>query len=52
VIPEWRQAIVTRFGQPIRTVREPGLYFKLPMVHVLTRFDKRILATDAPSGED
>lgn len=51
VIPEWQQAIVTRFGQPIRTVREPGLYFKVPMVHVLSRFDRRILATDSPGGE-
>lgn len=51
VIPEWQQAIVTRFGQPIRTVREPGLYFKAPMIHVLTRFDKRVLATDSPTGE-
>lgn len=51
VIPEWQQAIVTQFGQPIRTVRDPGLYFKLPMIHALTRFDKRVLATDAPGGE-
>lgn len=50
VIPEWQQAIVTRFGQPIRTIREPGLYFKAPMIHVLTRFDKRVLATDSPTG--
>jgi len=51
VIPEWQQAIVTQFGQPIRTVQEPGLYFKVPVMQVLTRFDKRILATDAPGGE-
>jgi membrane protease subunit HflC len=51
VISEWQQAIVTRFGQPIRTVREPGLYFKLPVIHTLTRFDKRVLATDSPTGE-
>jgi len=50
VIPEWQQAIVTRFGQPIRTVREPGLYFKLPVINTLSRFDKRILATDSPTG--
>ena len=47
VIGEWEQGIVTRFGQPIRTVREPGLYFKLPMLHTLTRFDKRVLAAEA-----
>jgi len=51
VISEWQQAIVTRFGQPIRIVREPGLYVKLPLIHTLTRFDKRVLATDAPPGE-
>ncbi len=52
VIPEWQQAIVTRIGQPIRTVREPGLYFKVPMIENVTRFDKRVLATDdSPTGE-
>jgi membrane protease subunit HflC len=42
---------VTRFGEPIRTVRDPGLYFKAPMIHTVTYFDKRVLATDAPGGE-
>src|SRR3989304_9511550 len=51
IVAEWEQAIVTRFGQPIRTVREPGLYFKVPIAHTVTRFDKRILATDAVPGE-
>jgi membrane protease subunit HflC len=51
IVPEWQQAIVTRFGEPIRTVREPGLYFKLPMIHTVTYFDRRVLATDAPGGE-
>jgi modulator of FtsH protease HflC len=51
VIPEWQQAIVTRFGQPIRTVREPGLYWKIPFVHTVTVFDKRVLAADGGSAE-
>lgn len=51
VLPEWQQAIVTRFGQPIRTVREPGLYLKAPFLDAVTRFDKRILVTDAMPGE-
>jgi membrane protease subunit HflC len=51
VLPEWQQAIVTRFGQPIRTVREPGLYLKAPFLDAVTRFDKRILVTDATPGE-
>jgi membrane protease subunit HflC len=51
VVPEWQQAIVTQFGQPVRTVQEPGIYFKLPLVQVVTRFDRRVLPTDAPGGE-
>jgi len=29
-VREARNAIVTRFGNPVRTVREPGLHWKLP----------------------
>jgi membrane protease subunit HflC len=50
-IREWEQAIVTRFGQPIRTVREPGLYWKAPLIHTVTAFDKRVLAADSGSAE-
>ena len=51
IVPEWRQAIVTRFGEPIRTVREPALYFKVPVLDTVTRFEKRVLTSDAPTGE-
>jgi membrane protease subunit HflC len=51
IVPEWQQAIVTRFGQPIRTVREPGLYLKAPMVHTVAYFDKRVLAADSGGAE-
>ena len=51
VIPEWQQAIVTQLGQPIRTVREPGLYWKLPLLHTVTLFDKRVLAADTGGAE-
>lgn len=51
VVSEWQQAIVTRFGQPIRTVREPGLYWKLPVIHTVTYFDRRVLAADGVTGE-
>jgi membrane protease subunit HflC len=51
VVPEWQQAIVTQFGQPIRTVREPGLYWKMPLLHTVTVFDKRVLAADTGGAE-
>ena len=51
VIDEREQAIITMFGQPLRTVREPGLYLKLPLIHTLQRFDKRVLSSDAQAIE-
>lgn len=50
-VSEWEQVIVTRFGQPIRTVREPGLYWKAPLLHTVTYFDKRVLAADSSGAE-
>ena len=51
IVSEWQQAVVTRFGQPIRTVREPGFYLKAPLLHTVTVFDKRVLAADSGSAE-
>jgi membrane protease subunit HflC len=50
-VPQWEQAIVVQLGEPVRTVQEPGLYFKVPLVQDVLYFDKRLLAYDAaPKG--
>ena len=50
-VPQWQQAIVVQLGEPVRTVQEPGLYFKLPLIQDVLYFDKRLLAYDAsPKG--
>lgn len=51
IVPEWQQAIVTQFGQPIRTVRAPGLHWKVPLLQTITVFDKRVLAADTGGAE-
>lgn len=51
VVTEWQQALVTQFGQPIRTVREPGLHWKIPLLQTVTFFDKRVLAADTGGAE-
>lgn len=51
IVPEWQQAIVTQLGQPIRTVRDPGLYWKVPFLQTVTYFDKRVLAAETGSAE-
>ena len=51
VVGERQQALITQFGKPVRTIREPGLYVKLPVVQTLSRFERRILATDVQAAE-
>lgn len=48
VINERSQSIVVRLGEPQRTVVEPGLYFKIPVVEQVVRLDKRIMSLDIP----
>ena len=50
-VPQWMQAVVVQLGEPVRTVREPGLYVKLPFVQEVLYFDRRILDYDAQPRE-
>ncbi len=50
-VTEWQQAVVLQFGKPIRTVSEPGIYFKTPLVQNVMFFEKRLLEYDATSKE-
>ena len=51
IVDETQQAIVLEFGDPIRTIRNPGLFTKLPFIQNLTFFEKRVLSSDAPPQE-
>jgi membrane protease subunit HflC len=46
VVSQTDQALVLQFGKPQRVIKEPGLYFKYPLVQTVTIYDKRILALD------
>jgi membrane protease subunit HflC len=46
-----QQALVLRFGEPIRVVREPGLEYKVPFVDGVVYTDKRILDLENPAQE-
>jgi len=50
-IDEKEQAIITQFGKYVRTIKEPGLNFKIPFIQTLNLFDKRVLTTDAVAVE-
>jgi membrane protease subunit HflC len=44
-------AVVTQFGKPIRTIKEPGLNFRIPFIQRVNRFDNRILIYYPPQAE-
>ncbi len=47
-VNEVQQVVVTQFGEPIRVIKAPGLYFKLPNpIQRITVFDDRLLDYDA-----
>jgi membrane protease subunit HflC len=52
VVHQTQQALVLRFGEPIRKpVDQPGLYYKLPLIDSVVLIDKRILDLDSPPQE-
>lgn len=50
-VGEWQQALVLKFGKPVRTIVEPGLNFRVPFVHQVVYFDKRLMEYDAAPRE-
>lgn len=47
VVKETEKAVLLRFGEVVRSDYEPGLYFKVPLVHTLRKFDARIQTVDS-----
>ena len=45
-VDETRKAAVLRFGEIVRIVEEPGLYFKIPIVQRVTYLEDRVLNYD------
>ena len=46
-VDETEQAIILQFGNPVATVRDPGLKLKSPFIQNVIFFEKRILSSDA-----
>ena len=51
-VDERQQVVILQFGDPIRTITEPGLHFKLPVpFQNIVRFDDRLLEYDVSPEE-
>ena len=52
IVNEKEQAIVTQFGKPIGEASiAAGLYFKIPLIQTVLKFDKRMLEWDGAANE-
>ena len=51
IVSETEQAIILQFGDPVATIQEPGLAYKLPFVQNVITFEKRVMSSDAPRQE-
>lgn len=46
IVDEREKALVLLFGEVVRVKEEPGLAFKIPVIHEVVKYDDRILALD------
>jgi len=46
-----KQALVVRFGEPVRIIKEPGLHVKYPLVETVVQVDNRILDLENAAQE-
>jgi len=51
VVAQDRIAIVARFGRPVATITEPGLFTKAPLIDAVVTYDKHLLALQPPLDE-
>ncbi|HKK72058.1 MAG TPA: protease modulator HflC [Candidatus Krumholzibacteria bacterium] len=52
-VDETESAVVLRFGQPVRTVEEAGLYFRAPWwIDRVDAVDQRLMVFDTPTADE
>ncbi len=50
-VGQWEMALVLQLDKPVKTVYDPGLYWKIPLLQNVMRFEKRLLEYDAAPRE-
>ncbi len=43
IVSQTHRALVLQFGEPIRAIDQPGLYWRTPFIQTVEQFDRRIL---------
>ncbi len=50
-IREDQQAVVTRFGKPVRIIKSPGLNYRMPFIEEVSTFSTKLLEYDSSPTE-
>ena len=51
VVDQTQQSLVLQLGKPLKALKEPGLYMKIPFLQQVIVFEKRVLEYDAAPAE-
>ncbi|MGB2491705.1 MAG: protease modulator HflC [Candidatus Puniceispirillum sp.] len=51
-VDQTQQVLVIQFGEPKRTIQEPGLAFKLPFIQDVVYYEKRVLSLIPQDAEE
>jgi membrane protease subunit HflC len=51
-VNQTQQALVLQFGEPKRTIQEPGLAFKLPFIQDVEYYERRVLSLIPQDAEE
>ena len=52
MVNQTQQALVLQFGEPKRTIQEPGLKFKLPFIQEAVYYERRVLSLIPQDAEE
>ncbi|MBI4724141.1 MAG: protease modulator HflC [Rhodomicrobium sp.] len=51
IVDQTHKAIVLQFGEPVKVINQPGLYWRKPFVQTVVQFDRRILDLETDEQE-
>ena len=51
IVSQGTEALVIRFGKPVKTILEAGLHTKAPLIDVVVTYDARLLALEPPAEQ-
>ena len=52
IVDQTQQSLVLQFGEPKRTIQQPGLNWKIPFIQNVVYYEKRVLSLVSPDSEE